>query len=625
MTEQDEDFRKGLRALFTDEVLEHVDALCFGLAELEKAAGERRRGIIESLQREAHSLAGASRSLHLPSVEAICRSVEGVFTALRDGEIALTFRLFAILQEAFDALRPLAAREEEEEEGAAPEPDDLRRLVERLEKVRSGSAGDGGEDAADRLGGAIHGKRSTAPTVTDTVRVSSGQLASLLRRAEELLCEAAVSAERTSELRGIRDAFAAWREAWEEVGTELRGILQAAGYRAGEAAGARIADVRAFLARSDGDLAGLARRLAALGNAAVSDQRVLARAARELHDDAREAMRQPFSALLDMFPAFVRDLARDRGKDVTFSVRGGDIAGDRRIMEVVKCTLIHLVTFSLESGIEIPEERQRRDKPPRGRLECVVSLREDGAVEIVVADDGAGIAAEKLEACAAPAGDGAGRDEAAASTLFGGSELAASLFHPEGGPASLVADIAGLGLGLAVVSEKLGTWGGTITAATKADAGTAFRIVIPLPLSTLRGVLVRVAGLVLAVPAANIGRVVRIAEDDVKTVEGRETLVVDGQVVALCRLGEVLELPEAARAEPPPPHALVIACNGTRIAFAVDEVLREQEIVVKPWGRQLARVRNVSGATMLGNGKIVPVLHAGDLVKSAVYRASDSA
>jgi two-component system, chemotaxis family, sensor kinase CheA len=184
-----------------------------------------------------------------------------------------------------------------------------------------------------------------------------------------------------------------------------------------------------------------------------------------------------------------------------------------------------------------------------------------------------------------------------------------------------VTDVAGLGLGPAVAGEKVARLGGTITAATRAEAGTSFRIVVPLPLSRLRGVLVRVGDHILAVPATKIARVVQFKPEGIKTVEGRETLLLDGRVVSLCSLGDVLELDRPAHGEQPL-HAVVVAAAKTQIAFAVDEVLREGEIVARPWGRQLSRVRNVAGAAVLGNGTVVPILHADDLVKSAVYLAS---
>ena len=188
----------------------------------------------------------------------------------------------------------------------------------------------------------------------------------------------------------------------------------------------------------------------------------------------------------------------------------------------------------------------------------------------------------------------------------------------------IITDVSGRGLGLAIVREKVENLGGTISFETNLGSGTIFRIALPLTLATFRGVIIQLAEHLFVLPTANVERVVRISRDEIRTVENRETIELNGQVVSLVRLEEVLDLSRRKK----PTHsiesqpAVVIASGEKRIAFAVDEILNEQEVLQKNLGKQLSRVRNVAGAAVLGTGNVASILNALDLIKSAVRMSS---
>jgi len=181
----------------------------------------------------------------------------------------------------------------------------------------------------------------------------------------------------------------------------------------------------------------------------------------------------------------------------------------------------------------------------------------------------------------------------------------------------------GTGLGLAIVKEKVEKLNGALFVETELGKGTRFRIILPLTLARFRGVLVRVGEYLFVLPTSNVEQAVRVAKHDIKTVENRETIVLSGQAMSLARLSDVLNLPQQAEVEREREMQLVVvlAASNLRIAFIVDEVLNEQEVLVKPLGKQLTRVRNIAGATVLGSGKVVPILNVPDLLRCAV-RAS---
>lgn len=300
--------------------------------------------------------------------------------------------------------------------------------------------------------------------------------------------------------------------------------------------------------------------------------------------------------------------------------RGGEVEIDRRILEEMKDPLIHVLRNCIDHGIEAPAARAEKRKPPHGTITLEISQKDGGKVELLVADDGAGIDTAKVKAAARKLEMVSEED----AEQLGEQEALALVFRSGVSTSPIITDVSGRGLGLAIVREKVERLGGAIAIESHPGAGTRFRIVLPLTLATLRGVLVRAGEQLFVIPATHVERVARVAETDIRTVENRETIALGGRAVSLVGLSDVLELPRKGAAGESPDHAqaLVLGLGPERIAFRVDEVLGEQEVLVKTLGPQLVRVRNVAGACTLGTGQVVPVLNVPDLMKSAVKRAA---
>jgi len=184
----------------------------------------------------------------------------------------------------------------------------------------------------------------------------------------------------------------------------------------------------------------------------------------------------------------------------------------------------------------------------------------------------------------------------------------------------IITDISGRGLGLAIVKEKVEKLNGALSVVTEPGRGTSFRIILPLTLARFHGVTVRVGEQLFVLPTSNVERVVRVKREEVKTVGNRETISLGGQAVALARLDDVLGVAPETGAEPQSDifPAIVLTSANQRIAFVVDEILHEQEVLVKTLGTQLVRVRNIAGATVLAGGKVAPILNVPDLLHVAV-------
>jgi two-component system chemotaxis sensor kinase CheA len=188
---------------------------------------------------------------------------------------------------------------------------------------------------------------------------------------------------------------------------------------------------------------------------------------------------------------------------------------------------------------------------------------------------------------------------------------------------SEISTVSGRGLGLAIVEQKVEELGGSVTAETQSGRGTLFRIHVPATLATTRGILAQVSDWLFVMPAVGVDRVLRVHKEQVRMVENRETIQVDGYTLPLVYMHEVLDLPlKPQRNSSGHILAMVAGSGENRVAFAVDRIIDEQEVLVKALGPQLKRVRNISGVTVVGSGKVVPILNVADLLSSASAKPS---
>jgi two-component system chemotaxis sensor kinase CheA len=335
----------------------------------------------------------------------------------------------------------------------------------------------------------------------------------------------------------------------------------------------------------------------------------------DLLENSKKLLMLPLATLGGLLSKLVRDLCRDQGKEAELTIRGEEVAIDKRILEQLKDPLVHLLRNSIDHGIETPEQRRRVGKAPRAAITLTVLPVNSTQVEISVSDDGAGVDVEKVKAAAGRRGLVARNtsdplDESAALALVFETDISTS---------PMLTRVSGRGLGLAIVREKVEKLGGRVAIESHRGSGTTIRMRLPLTLATFRGVLIESAQRLFILPTAQVDRVTRFKPQDVQTVEGRRTLALNGRAVALVDLAEVLQLPTTARSS----HStdatpvLVLGAGEQRVAFAVDAVLDEREVLVKRLTKPLSRVRNIDGATILGSGEVAPILNVPDLLKSA--------
>jgi len=631
MDKKEEEFVKKLLSMFKTEAKEHLSAITKGLIELEKSSPEKQTGLIETIFREAHSLKGAARSVNHKDIESLCQSLENVFASLKRTEINASQQLFDTLHRTVDYASELVLQEEKTD---IPERTKMKDIIQNLESALKGEVPQPQivsphplvEEKPGRTPATPETKKlgtpmpraeektmsmeTMQPSSAETVRISTAKLDSLLFQAEEMLSVKLAAGQRSLELQEIDISFAAWKKEWAKVQSEIStpGRTEDAQYHVSS-------KLVEFLDINHDFIKSLENRLTTLAKAADYDNRQFGGMVDALLDDMKKVLMLPFSSLCGIFPKLVRDLSHDQGKELDFRTEGEEIEIDRRILEDMKDPLIHLLRNCIDHGIEKPDERQRKHKPPRGTVKLAMSAKEGGKIEIIVSDDGAGIDASRIKSAAVKRGVISQEDAGKLSE----HEALMLIFQSGVSTSPIITEVSGRGLGLAIVREKVEKLNGVVTFETHEDRGTTFRIVIPLTLATFRGLLVQTNESLFVLPATNVEKALRVRKEHIKTVENRETISLNGHVISLVRLTDVLELPEKSKRIPDENVQIVVLGSAEkRIAFMVDEILHEQEVLVKSLGRQLLRIRNVSGATVLGSGKVAPILNVHDLMKSAV-------
>ena len=608
----DEDFLRKLREAFSIEAAEHLQAMTSGLLELEKSPpAARKKEIVETVFRDAHSLKGAARAVSRGDIESVCQALESVFSQWKQKDTPIAAETFDLHNRAIDLLTRLL-RMPGPDTGPA-ERAEITELVRQL----GGSPAAAPANPPPEVPAAVPpapepppAVETDTPQLAETVRIRMAKMDTLLRRAEEMIAVKLTARRNAAELRALGGLLEAWRKEWAKVRDLTRTGL------AGQSPAA-LARLAGFLDWNQGYMHSVEKRLSALAGTAERDERATATLIDDLLDDAKRLVMLPFATLLDVFPKLVRDLARSQGKEVALHLHGREVEIDKRILQEMKDPLIHLVRNSIDHGLEPPAIRLAAHKPAAGSLTLAVSQLDGSKVEIAVADDGAGIDLGKVKASAIRNGalsaeEARTLDEQAALALIFDSGISTS---------PIITEISGRGLGMAIVREKVEKLGGLVTIETARGRGTTFRIVLPVTLATFKGILVSVGGQSFVIPTAKIECIQRVRRDDIRTVENRETISFAGQALALARLDEVLGLPPRAGVGPFL-EVVVLGSAERRIGFAVDAVLSEQEVLVKIIGQPLRRVRNIAGATILGSGTPALILNTSDLLKSAVRAAA---
>lgn len=317
----------------------------------------------------------------------------------------------------------------------------------------------------------------------------------------------------------------------------------------------------------------------------------------------------PVSQVFNRFPRMVRDLAKELNKDINLTIEGEDTELDRTVIDEIGDPLMHLLRNSLDHGVEHPDDREAKGKPRTGEV-GLIARHEGNNVVIMVTDDGAGINADKIRNKSVEKGM-ISREEADA---LPDADAVRLIFLPGFSTAETITDVSGRGVGMDVVRSKIESLGGHVDVETKIDEGSVFKIKLPLTLAIIQAMLVKVQDEMYAIPLGSIDSTINITPDDIKTVQNKEVIVLRGQIIPIARLGEVLSVPKGADNDEEDIFVVVVHVGDHKIGIVVDNLIGQQEIVIKTLGKLLSGLKMLAGATVLGDGHVAMILDVSALM-----------
>jgi two-component system chemotaxis sensor kinase CheA len=546
--------------LFLAEAAEQLDVLGRGLLQIERDTGDT--DLIQAVFRAAHTLKGASATIGHARMVHLTHAMEGVLDAIRAGALKPGSSVIDCLLACVDALNILNEEVRTREQCQLA----VDVLVERLQEIVAG-----GEPAEDRrradLGPETRGASieeqlvvagSRLTTAASMVKVDTGRLDAMMGLVGELAVEA--------------------------------GQMQ----------------------RALDDLA------ARLGDDVTCEPLAeTARHVRRLTDDLRDQVMRsrllPVGTLFNRFPRMVRHLARKSGKLVRLETTGGETGLDRSVVDEIGDPLLHLLRNAVDHGVEPPAERSAAGKPAEATVR-LSARHEAGRIVIDVSDDGRGIDPARIRAAAIRKG----MLEAARAAGDSDTEAINLIFAPGFSGADQVTDISGRGVGLDIVRTNIARVNGELTVRTARGAGTTFTITVPLTLAVIRALLVRVDGVVYALPLPSVERALCVEGAAIRAVDGRTETTVCGASLPLVRLGDVFDAGgcPAGYDSTRTCNVIAVRVNGAGLGLVVDGVVGEQEVVITSIDRGvLGDVEGIVGATILRDGRVALVVDVPGLVE----------
>jgi len=467
----------------------------------------------------------------------------------------------------------------------------------------------------------------------DTIRVEAHKLDALMTQAGELTVTKVRMAHRLNDIEAL---VTLWEE-WSREAFVHRFSLDQLEHRAEASLSQKngspqtrrrqtanlLPQLQALFAHTDDRLERMGAIVTRLRNAIYEDTARLDMLATDLEEGVRTLRLLPLATIFNLFPRMVRDLARQQGKQVELIIEGGDTRADKRILEEMKDPLMHMIRNAIDHGVELPEARERVGKSHTARI-WLRGYQTPTSIVLEVADDGKGLDLDNIKRTAVQRGL-CRTEELAAMTP---EQIQSLIFAPGFSTRTLVTEVSGRGVGLDVVRTNVERLKGSVLVESTPGQGTTLRVQMGITLATAHVLILQVNGIAYALPVEFVETTLLIQAAQIFSIEGRQAIALNGQPISVVPLADLLELPQTcAMSQDNVAHrsdssaCIILRIGQERLGVLVDALLDEQDVVLKPQSKLLKRVRNVSGATILGTGEVCMVLNPVDLLKSLQKRA----
>jgi len=579
----DEEFLIKLMITFQIEADEHIASISTGLLELEKEISDaRKQEVIEIVFRAAHSLKGAARSVNLVLIESICQTMESLLSLLRKRELAISTYILNSLHDANDFVRNLLIEN-------ITELDTKNKLLMELVQENLTKAAKGLKPPVSAKKTAPEESFIPVKPTLETVRIPVSKLETVLTKVEELVNSKLAVKHHIVEINRIKTSLINWQK--------------------------KIAGSKTLHPEIAKFVNSLTEDLQSVKKSFDEDARFLGCLVDDLRSDMKNILLFPFAYAFEILPKLVRDLAIDQNKEIELIMIGQETEIDKRVLQEIKDPLIHLIRNSIDHGIETPTQRLKLNKSARGTITISVSQIDATNIEITISDDGAGINPKTVKQVAVKQGL-LSTEEA---NSLQDSQIFDLIFETGISTSTKITSISGRGLGMSIVRENVERLGGKCSVKSIIGQGTDFSLILPVTISTFRGILFTVNEQKFIVPTKNVIKICRVPDRDIKSVENRETICFSERAVSLVSLAEILAIPAPNNQQRKDFINVMIVSNGSKhLALIIDDVLNEEEMLLKSLGSQLKRIRNIAGAAILGTGLIVPILNIADVLKCAL-------
>ena len=620
-----------MREIFNEfivEAEENLQKIEENLLELEK--DPQNEELLNATFRAMHTLKGGAGFLGLQAVVEVAHAAEDVLGKLRSGELTLTPEINDAILEAVDFIRSALPRYEAGEDVEVP-----TELVEKLRALEQGSKPASSQESTtvdellDKYGfGHLKGKPIEEILEELILLPPDERPMELIEELDKVVAsgtpseekEQAKGQEKTPEVAPQEEEKSEVREEKkEEKPKEEKPKADKKPPIKGEGEKVLRIDVSKIenLMNLVGELVLERNRLLRVFQKLYEEYQSktvdeletvmssLDRIVGDLQLAVMKTRMQPVKRLFQKFPRVVRDLARMLGKEVELVLEGEDAEMDKTVLEKLEEPLIHLIRNAVDHGIEPPDERERLGKPRKGTVKLSAYYHGD-RIFIEIADDGRGIDIEKVKKKALEKGL-ITPDRAEKMTE---KDILFLIFHPGFSTAEGVSQVSGRGVGMDVVMNTVSSFRGTIDVETERGKGTKITLSFPLTVGIIRSLLVSVSGRLFAIPIYSVLEIIQGEDAQITTVSGKEVLILRELTIPLINLGEALEMENGNVG-----YVIVSQVGSQKVAFTVDDLFGDEEVVVKPLGKIIGEVQGISGATITGDGKVVLILDLDGILK----------
>ncbi|WP_378956193.1 response regulator [Pelosinus sp. sgz500959] len=591
---------------FAEEASEHCSQLESGLLSLESESN--LSATIDTIFRSAHTIKGTAKMLKLGPIAEVAHRMEDVLDDLRKDKLSFSKELSDLLLEGVDAIRALVA------EVAASKPliDVLPSICEKLElAVSVNKEPEIATETADTelmvvrsetlpdnrsLSGTDNNKdeknaKSETASISDIVRIRGDKLDDLIKLMGEMIGQNYRKRQRIVELSDI-----------VRLSAQNMNLLKMINE----------ADTEDCKELALGTLA-LHNQLIQLQGSLRDDTAREDHLTSELQEHSLKMRMVPLSTIFDVFHRSVRDLARETGKEVDLKIDGGDTELDRKMIDQIGDSLLHMIRNAIDHGIETPDVRTLVGKNKHGTI-YLRAYYDSGGVSIILQDDGAGISLDKIKEIALK------RQVVSETTItkMTEREVMELIFMPGFSTSPIITDLSGRGVGMDVVRKSIvDHLKGSIQINTRTGKGTTFFLKVPVTLALSRMLLVSAGNHRFALPVQFIQEVLSIQSVEIVNVINKRAVRLREQIIPVEELQSLLRCPGAASHQQKEMLIVIVYSGIEKLGLIVDAILDEADMVIKPLPISLKELRLASGVIIDSNNAIVSVLNIGSLIKTA--------